>query len=226
MIDIMCGRYSLKTSAIDLRRQLPLDEEPQLAARYNIAPLQAALIITATAPRALTVARWGLLPGWAKDARLASKLINARAETLIDKPAFKALAQSPHHRCLVPCDGFYEWVRDGRAHTPHYVSAPDDAVLTMAGLWNTWRSPEGLEATTFTIITTDANPLMRTLHTRMPVVLSAPDRARWLHEGDTTVLVPWVGTLREHQVGPQVNHVEIDDPRCVEPATVVQLSLL
>ncbi len=226
MKGLMCGRYSLKASSIDLCRALALDEVPQLTARYNLAPLQAAPIVTALAPRALTVARWGLLPSWAKDASLASKLINARAETLTDKPAFKALARSEAHRCLVPCDGFYEWLRDGRARTPHWVFAPDEGVLTMAGLWNAWRSPDGLEATTFTVITTQANAMMRTLHDRMPVFIAPEHRARWLHEGDPGLLVPWAGELRERQVGPLVNHVEHDDPRCLEPATVVQLSLL
>jgi putative SOS response-associated peptidase YedK len=226
MKGLMCGRYTLKATSIDLQRQLGLDEAPHVTARYNLAPLQAAPIITALAPRALTVARWGLLPAWAKSAALANKLINARAETVTEKPAFKALAQAEAHRCLVPCDGFYEWVRDGRARTPHYVFAPGDGVLTMAGLWNTRRSPEGLDATTFTIITTEANPMMRALHSRMPVFIAPGDRARWLHDGDASLLVPWAGELHERQVGPLVNHVEHDDPRCLEPATVVQLSLL
>jgi putative SOS response-associated peptidase YedK len=173
----MCGRYVLKTSAIDLREQLLLDDGVAVTARYNLAPLQAAPIITDAAPRVLTLAQWGLLPFWAKDARLASKLINARAETVATNPAFKSLVQT--HRCLVPCDGFYEWTRDGQARVPHYVHAPDDRVLTMAGLWSVWRSPDDLEVTTFTIITTAANAMMRSLHTRMPAFLDRPARQAW-----------------------------------------------
>ncbi len=219
----MCGRYVLKTSALDLRRELSLDDGVTVTPRYNIAPLQAAPIITDAAPRLLTVAQWGLLPFWAKDARLASKLINARAETVATNPTFKPLLQ--HQRCLVPCDGFYEWTRDGRARVPHYVHAPDDHVLTMAGLWSVWRSPEDLEVTTFTIITSAANAMMRSLHTRMPVFVEPAGRQRWLSSGDTGLLVPFGGALVEQQVGPQVNHVEFDDERCLAPATVVQLSL-
>jgi putative SOS response-associated peptidase YedK len=219
----MCGRYVLKTSAIDLRQQLSLDDGVAVTARYNIAPLQAAPIITDAAPRVLTLAQWGLLPFWAKDARLASKLINARAETVATNPAFKSLVQT--QRCLVPCDGFYEWTRDGKARVPHYVHAPDDHVLTMAGLWSVWRSPDGLEVTTFTIITTAANPMMRSLHTRMPAFLDLPSRQRWLASADTSLLVPWAGALVEQQVGPKVNHVAVDDESCLAPATVVQLNL-
>ena len=113
----MCGRYVLKASALDLQRQFHLDEVPQLTARYNIAPLQAAPIILDAAPRKLVVAQWGLLPRWAKSTKIAHQLINARAETLKDKAAFKELLAG--HRCLVPCDGFYEWRKEGAQRLPH-----------------------------------------------------------------------------------------------------------
>lgn len=223
----MCGRYTLKTTSIVLKQQLGLEEVPAVEARYNLAPMQAAPILLDASPKKLTIAQWGLLPFWAKDARLASKLINARAETLEEKPAFRQLLKT--HRCLVPCDGFYEWTKHGAQHTPHYIHRPDDAVLTMAGLYSLWKSPDGLEVLTFTIITTSANSMMKSLHDRMPVFLDAGARETWLSKTETSVaslLVPWAGTLVEHQVAPHVNSVGFDDPTCIEPAKVMQLSLL
>jgi putative SOS response-associated peptidase YedK len=226
----MCGRYVLKTSSLDLKKELHLDEAPPLEARYNLAPMQAAPIVTSTSPRALTLARWGLLPAWAKDPRLASRLINARAESLEAKPIFRELL--PHHRCLIPCDGFYEWRRDGQAHTPHYVHLAGGGLLTMAGLWSPWRSPDGLELATFTVVTTTANAVLAPLHDRMPVFLSGPARGRWLTGpalDEATLgelLVPWAGApLEAYQVGPQVNSVGSDSPALLEPARVVQLEL-
>lgn len=164
----------------------------------------------------------------ARDARLASRSINARAETLTQKAVFKApLAR---HRCLVPCDGFYEWTRHGRQHTPHYIHACEPQVLTMAGLYSVWTSLDRLEVVTFTIITTSANAAVRPLHDRMPVFLDQPARQRWLAGPTedlpslTQLLVPWRGALTSYQ-GLQVNQVAVDDPSCrtrtrgaIEPA--------
>ncbi len=227
----MCGRYTLKTSAIDLQREFNLDAEPQLEARYNIAPTQAAPVIVDTAPRRLTLARWGLIPTWAKDARIAAKLINARSETLAEKPAFKDLLLD--HRCLVPCDGFYEWRRHGKQKTPMFIEAPEHGPLAMAGLWTSWRSPEGVDVMTFTIVTTAANETVRPIHDRMPAFLDREARARWL-SGPTKdaaalleLLRPWhAGPLRAYEVSPHVNAVAADDPTCIAPATTVQLTLL
>jgi putative SOS response-associated peptidase YedK len=223
----MCGRYVLKTSAIRLERELGLEEAAPFEAHYNLAPMQAAPIITDAAPRKLTVAQWGLLPFWAKDVKLASKLINARAETLEQKPAFRDLLKT--HRCLVPADGFYEWKRFGAQRTPHFIRRADEQLLTMAGLWSTWKSPDGLEVVTFTIVTTEANGMMRELHDRMPVLLDEAGREAWLSkEGKPgALLVPWHGApLEQYEVAPQVNSVAFDGPACIEPAKVVQLSLL
>jgi len=225
----MCGRYVLKTSSLDLKKELHLGEVPALEARYNIAPMQAAPIVTGANPHALTVARWGLLPAWAKDPRLASRLINARAESLTSKPIFRDLLTS--HRCLIPCDGFYEWTRDGRSSTPHYVHLALGGILTMAGLWSPWRSPEGLDFVTFTIVTTAASPTVAPLHDRMPAFVDASERARWLSSTSTAdalteLLVPWAGApLEAYQVSHLVNSVVTDDPACLNPARLVQLDL-
>ena len=225
----MCGRYVLKTTGVDLQKALGLDEIPTLEARYNIAPMQAAPIITSSDRHRLTVARWGLLPHWTKDTRVAAKLINARAETLESKPLFRELL--PRRRCVVPCDGFYEWKRDRHLHTPHYIHLATSRVLTMAGLWSSWRSPEGLEVVTFTVITTTANRTVAALHDRMPVFLDREARAAWLSEATEqprlpALLVPWAGApLEAYQVSPLVNGVATDSPACIEPARVVQLEL-
>lgn len=227
----MCGRYTLATNPLELQRALNLDAIEALEPRYNIAPTQAAPIITHAAPRKLTLARWGLLPRWAKSARLAAKTINARAETLAEKASFKQALRD--HRCLVPCDGFYEWKKHGAQRTPLNITASSGRVLTMAGLWSTWRSPEGLDVVTFTIITTDANEFMAPIHDRMPAFLEAGDRARWLSgpaqdtAGLLELLRPWRGEpLKAVEVSSKVNSVAVDDPSCLAPATSVQLTLL
>lgn len=227
----MCGRYVLKASALDLQRQFGLDEVPQLHARYNIAPLQAAPVILDSAPKKLVLAQWGLLPHWAKDAKVAHQLINARAETIKEKPAFRELLAA--HRCIVPADGFYEWRHEGKQRLPHFVHDEKNELLAMAGLWNRWRSPDGLEFDTFTIITTTANGDLQSLHDRMPVILDAEDRGRWLSGPSTdlaaleSLLRPWHGSKLEYvQVSQHVNAVGVDDERCLAPPTTVQLRLL
>ncbi len=227
----MCGRYALKASSLDLQREFHLDEVPQLHARYNIAPLQAAPVILDQAPKRMVLAQWGLIPHWAKDLKIAHQLINARAETLKEKNVFSELLTK--HRCLVPCDGFYEWRHDGKQRIPHFIHDPGGHLLAMAGLWSRWRSPEGLDVDTFTIITTQATGELRSLHERMPVFLDPEGRARWL-SGPTqdlpaleALLRPWHGSaLAITEVSPHVNSVSVDDPSCLAPATTVQLRLL
>lgn len=214
----MCGRYALKASNLDLRAELHLDEVPQLHARFNIAPMQAAPVVLDAAPRVLTIAQWGLLPHWAKDEKIAHQLVNARAETLAEKAAFRDT-----HRCLVPCDGFYEWRHESKQRVPHFVRSTSGRVMTMAGLWSRWRSPEGLELDTFTIITTAANDQLATLHERMPVFIDPSQRLAWL-AGETPL--PSHETFEITQVSPHVNSVSVDDETCLEPATTVQLRLL
>ena len=227
----MCGRYVLKASALDLQREFHLDDTPVLTARYNIAPMQAAPIILDAAPRKLTVAQWGLLPHWARSAKVANQFINARSETLEERNAFKPLLTS--HRCIIPCDGFYEWRKEGRRRLPHFVHRPDGKLMAMAGLWSRWHSPEGLNLDTFVIITTRANAELQSLHDRMPVFLDVEGRQRWL-SGPTQdraaleeLLRPWhASPLEVTLVSQHVNSVQVDDARCLEPPTTVQLRLL
>jgi putative SOS response-associated peptidase YedK len=219
----MCGRYVLKASAIDLQREFRLAEVPPLSARYNIAPMQAAPIITDAQPSKLTIAQWGLLPRWAKSEKQAHQLINARAESILEKPAYKELVHT--HRCLVPCDGFYEWRHEGAQRLPHFVHRRDGHLLALAGLWSRWHDVD-----TFTIVTTDANPALRELHDRMPVILDADAQAAWLGGASVDVLPllkPWEGPpLELTPVSTHVNSVQVDDARCLEPPATVQLRLL
>lgn len=226
----MCGRYTLKAKGVDLQRELHLDHEPVLEARYNIAPTQAAPVVLDTNPRELVLARWGFTPRWARDVNEGAKHINARAESVAEKKMF-ADALS-HARCLVPCDGFYEWKHHGKQATPIYLHTPDHPIQTMAGLWTTWRSPAGLQVVTFSIITTVADETVGRIHTRMPLFLAPDARASWLSSSTTKAQLEALlrggadVTFTALEVGPHVNKASVDDPSCIEPAKAVQLDLL
>jgi putative SOS response-associated peptidase YedK len=174
----MCGRYSLVPKADFAERfgveNLQLDLEP----RYNIAPTQTTPVITRNSPNRAEEMRWGLVPFWAKDPSIGNKMINARAETVAEKPAFrKALAA---RRCLVPASGFYEWKRDAGGKVPHYIFLRDTGSFAFAGLYEIWKDQDGQVLKTYTIITTTPNELMETIHNRMPVILSREDEGLWL----------------------------------------------
>lgn len=224
----MCGRYTLKTDAKQIQAELGLDEAPVLAARYNIAPTQGAPIMIE--PGKLTIAQWGLIPHWAPDATIAGRLINARSDSLAEKPAFREAFK--RRRCLVIADGFYEWQHTGKVSQPFYIHYASGKPFTLAGLWETWHAPNGLDITSFTIVTTAADTFMSRLHDRMPVFLSREHRAQWLAPTDDpstlkALLEP--GTpepLDAFEIERHVNSVAVDDARCLEPAKQVQLSLL
>ncbi|MBS1150871.1 MAG: hypothetical protein H6Q89_2569 [Myxococcaceae bacterium] len=206
----MCARYSLKTNPLELQAEFELAEVPVLPARYNVAPTQAAPILTATHPHALTIARWGLVP--------RTHTFNARAETLSQKGVFKeAFAQ---RRCLIPVDGFYEWRQVGKLRQPLHITFRSQRPFSIAGIW---------DPGCFSLITTAANDFMKGIHHRMPVVIAREDRHRWLTDDAHAhqLLQPWAGeALAALEVSQAVNKVAIDDPRCLEPAKTVQLSLL
>jgi putative SOS response-associated peptidase YedK len=226
----MCGRYTLKTDPRVIQDELGLEETPVLAARYNIAPTQAAPIVTSVEPRVITLAQWGLIPHWAPDASMGGRLINARSDTLSQKPTFReAFAR---RRCLVIADGFYEWQHAGKVSQPFFIALKSNRPFALAGLWETWHSPAGMDVVSFTIVTTHADAFMSKLHDRMPVFLSSDARAKWL--APTTDVAVLKGLLAQgtpeplvaYEVEPYVNGVTVDDPRCLEPAKQVQLSLL
>ncbi len=176
----MCGRFTLTINPDELQQQFGLSEAPptQLAPRYNIAPTQAVAVIANNSDRKLELFQWGLIPSWAKDPKIGSKMINARAETLAEKPSFRTALK--RRRCLVVADGFYEWKKTGSGKTPMYIQLKDGQPFGFAGLWEAWQSPDDGLIKTCTIITTTPNALLAEIHYRMPVILPREAYDTWL----------------------------------------------
>lgn len=189
----MCGRYTLTLNMDTVAKAFHVAPAPSLQAqpRYNIAPTQDVVTIMRDkedeAPH-LTLLRWGLIPSWSKDESVGSRMINARAETLAEKPSFKRLLQGK--RCLIVADGFYEWKKEAGGKTPMYFTLPDHEPFAFAGLWDAWKSPDGRQLRTCTIITTQPNDVVAPVHNRMPAILAANARNEWLDPElhDTSVL--------------------------------------
>ncbi len=220
----MCGRFDIH-SAIEIIAKLfgIVDIRFDIKPNYNAAPSQDILIVIRKgAANELAVSRWGFLPSWAKEEKTAYSMINARAETLDTNKSYKDAFVS--QRCLVVADGFYEWLRQDKQKIPHYIRKRSKEPMGLAGLYNIWRSPEGEEITTSTIVTTDANQLVRPLHDRMPVILHEEDFGRWLdpteHRADNlkSVLVPYPATdLESYKVTAKMNSYKYNQPDSIEP---------
>lgn len=175
----MCGRYTLTSGGEAVAQQFQLAETPQLAPRYNIAPTQPVAVVRGPAGgRELALLRWGLIPSWAKDLSVGARMINARAETAADKPAFRSAMRQ--RRCLILADGFYEWQALPGGKQPFYFQLAERGPFALAGLWEQWRGPDGAPVQSCTILTTEANDLLRPLHDRMPVILRPADYHTWL----------------------------------------------
>lgn len=202
----------------------------ELRPRYNVAPGQSIAAVRAEADgRRLSLLRWGLLPSWAKDPGIGYRMINARAETVASKPAFRSAYRA--RRCLIPADGFYEWVRKGTIKQPYLIGLDDGQPMNFAGLWERWRVPEniilprslkdlapGEVLETCTVLTTEANELMKPIHHRMPVILPPEAFAPWL-DGENVALAPYPAeTMTARAVNRWVNNAAHDGPRCIEPA--------
>jgi putative SOS response-associated peptidase YedK len=220
----MCGRFSLHTDGAALAEQFGLPEVPALEPRYNIAPTQPVLVVRQEdGARRLRAVQWGLVPSWADDPAMGAKLINARGETVAEKPSFRSAFA--RRRCLVPADGFYEWQASGkgRPKQPYYIRMEDERPFAFAGLWEYWEGAEGaLE--TCTIITTEPNDLLRPLHNRMPVILPAADYAQWL-DPDTprgplgALLRPYPPEeMSAYPVRRTVNNARHEGPECIAAA--------
>ena len=219
----MCGRYTLSTPMDDLVEvfdvaPVTFDHEP----RYNIAPTQYAPVVASDRRGTrMGLMRWGLVPSWAKDPSIGSRMINARAETLRSKPAFKEAVVA--RRCLVPADGFYEWVVEESGKVPYWIHASDRAPLSLAGLWERWEGRGQESMYSFTIITVDPNEAVRPLHDRMPAIVPQSERATWLDkrvrtENALEILRPYEGELASYPVSTLVNSPANDVPECIEPA--------
>ena len=182
----MCGRYELHAHPAAIALAFGLAYPPEIQPRYNIAPTQQVPIVrlNAAGERELVQVRWGLVPRWAKDPSIGARMINARAETVATKPAFATAFR--RHRCLLPADGFYEWqaARRTAAKQPMRVGMKDGSVFGLAGLYERWLSPEGEPLDTCTIVTTEANALLRDVHPRMPVIIAPEAYEQWLDPTD------------------------------------------
>jgi putative SOS response-associated peptidase YedK len=220
----MCGRFTLTTPMPVLAELFLFPEAAPQPPRYNIAPTQAVATVRAADPnhRELALCRWGLIPSWANDPAIGNRLINARSETAAEKPAFRSAFR--HRRCLILADGFYEWQKTGGRKQPFYIKMKDGQPFAFAGLWERWEGG-GEPVDTCTILTTEANELVRPVHDRMPVILAPEDYGRWLDpetkkpELLEPLLQPFAAdAMTAYPVSPVVNTPRNDSARCIEPA--------
>ncbi|MBU4225558.1 MAG: SOS response-associated peptidase [Chloroflexi bacterium] len=222
----MCGRFALTVDPTDLQEAFPEFTFPgQFAARYNIAPTQPVLVIPNDGAGRADFFVWGLIPSWAKDPSIGARMINARAETLAEKPAFRAAFR--YRRCLILADGFYEWQAQvgSKAKIPHYIRLKSGRPFAFAGLWEDWHAPDGSQVKSATIITTQPNDLMTRLHNRMPVILPPDACARWLEPAPRQpadlqgLLTPYPSEeMSAYPVSTLVNSPANDRPECIAPA--------
>jgi putative SOS response-associated peptidase YedK len=219
----MCGRTTLTVTADDLERAFGYPAPVGYRPRFNIAPSQELLAIGGEeSGEGFRSLRWGLVPSWADDPRIGSRMINARAETIATKPAFRqAFAR---RRCLVVVDGFYEWRTEPGRKRPHRIRLRTEAPFTLAAIWERWKGgSEPLESCA--IVTTAANPVVDAIHARMPVIVPPADRRRWLDPGAAatqlrSLLRPYEGEdLEAYEVSILVNNPANDNPACIEPLT-------
>jgi len=221
----MCGRFTLTVDPSELQDVLPfatVAADATWAPRYNIAPTQPVAVVANNGKNALEFFRWGLIPSWAKDSSIGNRMINARAETLAEKPSFRNAFK--RRRCLIPADGFYEWRKDSASKTPMYVRLKSGEPFAFAGLWEAWRAPDGKTVLSCAIITTTPNSLMEKIHDRMPVILKPDAYERWIDPAESDpealgrLLKPYPAShMTAHAVSKLVNKPENDSPQCVVP---------
>lgn len=224
----MCGRFVLVTPAKSIAERFDLEEFVDVEPRYNVAPTQDVGIIRVnpqTGGRNMRMAKWGLIPSWAKDPSIGPKLINARSETVHQKPAFRTSFKA--RRCLVPSDGFYEWDKLGKVRQPYLFRMADGNPFAFAGLWDRWTAPDGTVTETCTVLTTPANDRLIAIHDRMPAILQPEDYGTWLDSAlkDPEVLlkllVPFPSERMVGQpVSRKVNRASYEAPDCIEPINI------
>jgi len=225
----MCGRFSLTATAEEILDSfswltMPTGAQTQ-SPRYNIAPRQPIAVVPNTEKRNLDYFSWGLIPFWAKDPKIGSRMINARSETLAEKPSFKAPYK--YRRCLILTSGFYEWQKqpESKSKVPHYIRLKSKKPFAFAGLWDRWSAPDGSEILSATIITTEPNEFIKPIHNRMPVILHPSAYETWLVPGEKSpaeldhFLVPYPAEEMEaYPVSTFVNSPANDTPQCLQPA--------
>jgi putative SOS response-associated peptidase YedK len=183
----MCGRFQLSVKGKHISERFNIEVfDEKYSPSYNCAPTQALPIITNSDSENLNFFKWGLIPYWAKDPNIGSKLINARSETLEEKPSFRTAFSK--RRCLIPSNGFFEWKKQDKKKVPYRIFLKNEDLFAMAGIWETWEDAEGRLINTFSILTTEPNKLMKDIHNRMPVILNKNDEQAWLFENDILYL--------------------------------------
>jgi putative SOS response-associated peptidase YedK len=222
----MCGRYAITTAPEAMRSLFQYHDQPNFPPRYNIAPTQPiAIVRVEEGRRRFALVRWGFIPSWVKDPRAFSLLINARGESVRDKPAFRSAMR--YRRCLIPADGFYEWRREGQRGWPYYVRLRSGSLMAFAGLWEAWIGPNGEEIETAAIITTLANRTLQPIHERMPVVVPREAFDFWLDcrkvdsDAAAALIAPAPDDhLEFYEVSTAINRTANDYAALIEPLTV------
>lgn len=220
----MCGRFTVQLPSADVALAFGVQETARsVPPSFNVAPGQdVPVVVDEGGGRRLDAFRWGLIPSWAKDAAIGYKMINARAETLAEKPSFRQALLK--RRCLILADGFYEWKSEGKRKVPYHITLKGGGIFAFAGLWEVWKPPEGPAVRSCTIITLGANEFMSSLHHRMPAILPPESQGPWLdpanhdREALMALLVPYPsGLMTAHPVSQEVNSPRNNSPRCVLP---------
>ena len=219
----MCGRFTLHHPTEEIAQRFNIDQiAVSFPPRYNIAPTQPIAVVLQHSARTLEAFQWGLVPFWAKDPKIGNRMINARAETVAEKPSFRAAFKQ--RRCLIPASGYYEWRRENDERLPTYIHRTDKTPFAFAGLWEEWHAPEGEILHTCTIITTEASDQVSAIHHRMPVIFDSEQEETWLDPGldDGDNLAELLhntsaAELSSYPVGKQVNPPTFDAPACIEP---------
>jgi len=221
----MCGRYLIISVPEAIRLLAEYLDQPNFPPRYNVAPTQPIPVVRLDGGmRQFALMRWGLLPSWVKDSKAFTLLINARGESVCEKPAFKNAMK--RRRCLIPADGFYEWKVDGKIKRPFVVRPRDRKPVMFAGLWETWTGPNGEEMDTAAIVTTEANKTLHPIHNRMPVILEKEEFEPWLdcarvdaQQASALLKRARDDRMEAYEISPQVNRVANDGPYLLEPYT-------
>ena len=224
----MCGRFTLTADQDSFEDRFSLTRfDLGWVPSFNIAPTQEVLTVTNDgSENRPELMRWGLVPSWAKDPKIGNRMINARSETLAEKPSFRTAFK--RRRCLIPADGFYEWKREGKAKKPMLITVNPGDLFAFAGLWETWKQPDDSWLLTCAIITTSANEFMKSIHDRMPVILPRESEASWLdpEEQDTAMLsellLPYDSDRMEaYEVSTLVNSPRNNFPEVIEPVATL-----
>ncbi len=211
----MCGRFQLSVKGKQISERFNVEVFDELyRPSYNCAPSQKLPVITNVDSEKLSFLKWGLIPFWSKDPKVGFRNINTRAESISEKPSFRQAFQK--RRCLIPSNGYYEWKKDANK-TPCRIFLKNDDIYAMAGIWETWKNAEEREMHTFSIITTDAIPIISNIHHRMPVILAREDEQKWLHEPNQDILqrllVPYTsGKIESYPVSKKVNSPKNNNP--------------